>query len=307
MNLCIVKLLFLTERRHPMAKYKGEILMLITALMWGSGFIGMAVGLEYLTVFQIMAGRFTLAAILLCIVFHKKLKLITKSVLWKGATLGTILFIAFVIQTYGLDYTTPSKNAFLTSINVLIVPLIAYIIYKRRFDRFEIIAAIMAIIGIGFLSLNDSFSINIGDFLSILCAVAFAFDIFYTNVFVKGEDALALTCVQFVTAAILSIIGMTILGEVPTSVEPESIACIVYLAIFCTFVAYVCQNIGMQYANPTKSAIILSMESLFGTLFSVALLGEILTDRMIVGCVLILCAVLFAEVKPTFSKRKINV
>lgn len=290
-----------------MKNYKGELLMLVTAIMWGSGFVGMAVGLEYLTVFQIMAGRFTLAAILLCLVFHKKLKLINKAVLWKGALLGSILFGAFVIQTYGLAYTTPSKNAFLTSINVLIVPLIAYVVYKRGFDRYEVIAAFVAVIGIGFLSLNDSFTINIGDLLSILCAVAFAFDIFYTNVFVKKEDALALTIVQFVTAAVLSIIGMVLLGEVPTTIAPEGIYVIIYLAIFCTFIAYVCQNVGMQYANPTKSAIILSMEALFGTLFSVWLLNEILTGRMIVGCVLILCAVLFAEVKPGLSKRKIQV
>lgn len=289
-----------------MLKYKGELLMLITALMWGSGFVGMAIGLEYLTVFQIMAGRFTLAAIILCIVFYKKFKVMTKTVIWKGAVLGSILFTAFVIQTYGLAYTTPSKNAFLTSINVLIVPLIAYVIYKRGFDRYEIIAAFLAIVGIGFLSLNDTFTINIGDLLSILCAFTFAFDIFYTNVFVKKEDALALTIVQFITAGILSIIGMVILGEVPKTLAPEGIYAIVYLAIFCTFVAYVCQNVGMQYANPTKSAIILSMEALFGTLFSVWLLKEILTDRMIVGCLLILFAVLFAEVKPGLSKRNVR-
>lgn len=284
-----------------MGKYKGELLMLVTAIMWGSGFVGMAIGLEYWTVFQLMAGRFTLAAIILAIIFHKKLQLINKSVLWKGATLGAILFAAFVIQTYGLAYTTPSKNAFLTSINVLIVPIIAYVVYKRGFDRYEVIAALLAVIGIGFLSLTNDFTINLGDFLSIICAVAFAFDIFYTNVFVKKEDALALTIVQFITAAILSIIGVLILGEVPTSVSTEGMYAIIYLAVFCTFVAYVCQNVGMQYANPTKSAIILSMESLFGTLFSVWILHEILTGRMIVGCVLILIAVLFAEVKPRFK------
>jgi len=283
-----------------MGKYKGELLMLITAIMWGSGFVGMAIGLEHWTVFQLMAGRFTLAAIILALIFHKKLRLINKSVLWKGATLGAILFTAFVIQTYGLAYTTPSKNAFLTSINVLIVPIIAYVVYKRGFDRYEIIAAFMAVVGIGFLSLTNDFTINFGDMLSILCAVAFAFDIFYTNVFVKKEDALALTVVQFVTAALLSIAGVLILGEIPTVVSSEGIYSIVYLAVFCTFVAYVCQNVGMQYANPTKSAIILSMESLFGTLFSVWILHEILTGRMIVGCVLILIAVLFAEVKPRF-------
>lgn len=287
-----------------MKKYKGELLMLITALMWGSGFVGMTKGLEHWTVFQLMAGRFLIASIILSIVFYKKLKLITKSVLWKGTLLGFILFTAFALQTWGLEYTTPSKNAFLTSINVIIVPIIAYIIYKRRIDRFEIIAAGVAIVGIGLLSLQDSLTINVGDMLSIICAVGFAFDIFYTNVFVKTEDALALTIVQFYSATIFSAISVLILGEVPTSYSKEGIAIMLYLAVFCTVVAYACQNIGMQYANPTKSAIILSLESLFGTIFSVLLLNELLTGRMVLGCVFIFFAILFAEVKPTFKRKR---
>lgn len=287
-----------------MAKYKGEILMLITALMWGSGFIGMDIGLEYLTVLQLMAGRFTVAAIILCIVFRKKLALISRAVLWKGAVLGSILFLAFVIQTYGLLYTTPSKNAFLTALNVIFVPLLAYIIYKRRFDRFEISAAVIALIGIGFLSLQGSMTMNIGDMLSILCALAFAFDIFYTNVFVKKEDALALTIVQFITAAFLSVVTAAMLGELTLDVPVEGMYAILYLAVFCTVIAYVCQNVGMQYANPTKSAIILSTEALFGTILSVIILHELLTGRMIIGCILIFAAILLAEIKPTFRRKK---
>lgn len=284
-----------------MGKYKGELLMTITALMWGSGFIGMAVGLEYWTVFQLMAFRFTLATMLLCLIFHQKLKLINRKVLWKGAILGTILFTAFVVQTYGLAYTTVSKNAFLTAINVLIVPVIAFVIYKRKFDRYEVTAALMAVVGIGFLSLTNDFTINIGDWLSILCAVLFAFDIFYTNVFVKDEDPLAITIVQFMTASVLGLVAVIVLGEVPTHIEAQGVYIIIYLAVFCTCVAYVCQNVGMQYANPTKSAIILSMESLFGTLFSVWILHEFLTGRMIFGCLLILVAVIIAEIKPNLK------
>ena len=134
-----------------MMKYKGELLMLITALMWGSGFVGMAMGLEHWTVFQLMALRFTLATVLLAVIFNKKLKLISKNVFWKGSVLGAILFIAFALQTLGLDYTTPSKNAFLTAINVIIVPVIAYVIYKRRFDRYEIFAALVAIVGLSLI------------------------------------------------------------------------------------------------------------------------------------------------------------
>lgn len=97
------------------------------------------------------------------------------------------MYIAFALQTVGLQYTTPSKNAFLTAVNVIIVPLIAYAVYKRRIDGYEIIGSIMAIVGIGFLSLQGSLTMNIGDALSLACAVAFAFDIFCTNLFVQKK------------------------------------------------------------------------------------------------------------------------
>ena len=251
-----------------------------------------------------MAGRFALATIFLTIIFHKNVKLITKRVLWKGIILGVILFLAFTVQTIGLDYTTPSKNAFLTAVNVMIVPLIAFVIYKRKFDGFEMLAALLAIIGIGFLSLQGSMQMNIGDFLSLASAIGFAFDIFYTNMFVKTEDALALTIVQLFTAAVLSIIAVIVLGEVPTTISSEEVSVILYLGIVCTTIAYVCQNIGMQYADPTKSALILSTEALFGTIFSVIILHEILTSRMIIGSFIILIAIIIAEVKPAFKHEK---
>lgn len=287
-----------------MKRYTGEILLLITAIIWGSGYIGMKIGLEHLTVFQIMAGRFILATLLLGLIFHKKLKLINKSVLWKGAVLGAILFIAFTVQTIGLDYTTPSKNAFLTAVNVMIVPVIAYVIYKRKFDRFEMLAAMLALVGIGFLSLHGSLTMNMGDFFSLMSAIGFAFDIFYTNVFVKTEDALALTIVQFFMASILSSAAVILLGEVPTDVSTGEISVILYLGVVCTTIAYVCQNIGMQYADPTKSALILSTEALFGTIFSVIILHEMLTGRMIIGGIFILVAIIIAEIKPTFKPQK---
>src|SRR5699024_2510650 len=181
-------------------------MLLLTAFVWGSGFVVTAIGLEYLTAYQLMAGRFVFATIILALLFGYKFRKFTFSVIWKGAVLVTILYIAFALQTVGLEYTTPSKNAFLTAVNVVIVPIIAYFIFKRRIDRHEIMGALMALIGIGFLSLEGSWTINIGDALSLACAVGFAFDIFYTNLFVKKEDAISLTIVQFMTASIIGII-----------------------------------------------------------------------------------------------------
>ena len=288
-----------------MKQYIGDGMLLITAIVWGSGFVVTAIALEYLTAYQVMAGRFILAAMILSLLFRKKFKTFSRSVVWKGAILGTILFIGFALQTVGLEYTTPSKNAFLTAVNVVIVPLIAYLVYKRKVDRYETVGAIITLIGIGFLSLQGSMTINIGDALSLACAVAFAFDIFYTNHFVKKEDALSLTIVQFITASFIAIIAVFIQGDIPTTFEKEALYSIIYLAVFSTTIAYVCQNVAFQYTTATKGAIILSLESFFGMLLSVLFLHEVLTGRMIIGAALIMVAILITELKPSFHRKHI--
>lgn len=289
-----------------MKQYIGDGLLLITAIVWGSGFVVTAIALEYLTAYQVMAGRFMFAAIILSIVFRKKFKTFTKAVVWKGAVLGTILYIGFAFQTVGLEYTTPSKNAFLTAVNIVIVPLIAYFVYKRRVDRFETAGAVLAVIGIGFLTLEGSMAVNIGDILTLICAVAFAFDIFYTNHFVKTENAISLTIVQFITAAILGVSAVLIQGDMPTSIENEAVLAIIYLAVFSTTIAYVCQNVGFKYTTATKGAIILSLEALFGMIFSVLFLHEAMTARLIIGAAIIMGAILLTELKPGLVKKKMT-
>lgn len=289
-----------------MKKYIGDGMLLVTALVWGSGFVVSAIALEQLTPFQVLAGRFLIAAIILSILFNKRFKTFTKNTIWQGVLLGVFLYIGFALQTYGLEHTTPSKNAFLTAINVIIVPLIGYLIYKRKIDRHELLGSILTIIGIGFLSLQDSFTINIGDFLSILCAFAFAFSIYYTSVFVQKEDAISLTIIQFITTAILSVLGMTVVGEIPTSIDTQSIYAVIYLGIFSTTLAYAFQNIGQKYTTATRAAIILSLEAFFGTILSVLILKEVLTTKMIIGAVLIMVAILIAELKPTLRKRALK-
>lgn len=290
-----------------MKQHIGVLMLMVTAVVWGSGFVVTDIGLDYLNAYQLMAGRFILAAILLIILFGYKFKKITKRVIWKGAILGAILYTGFVLQTVGLEYTTPSKNAFLTAVNVLVVPLIAYAVYKRKVDRFEVIGAVTALIGIALLSLQSSFTMNIGDILTLLCAVAFAFDIFYTNKFVQNEDAILLTIIQFISAAVISALFVLVRGDVPTSIESVGtggLFSIAYLAVFSTIVAYLFQNIAFKYTSATQGAIILSMESFFGMVFSVVFLHEVLTGRMVIGAVLILAAIIFSEVKPTFGKRQ---
>ncbi len=285
-----------------MRQYLGEIGLVITAIIWGSGFVASAVSLEYYTPYQILAGRFLIGVILLSLIFYKKLKNIKKSTLLKGTVLGIFLYAAFALQTIGLQYTTPSKNAFLTAVNVVIVPFIGYFFYKRKMDIYELSGALLALIGVAVLSLKLSSSLNIGDMLTLGCAVGFAFHIFYTAKFVKEEDPIQLTIIQMLVAAILAWTMVFIKGETSFSFETEGVLNLLYLGVFSTTIAYLLQTVAQKYITETKAAIILSTESFWGMAFSVMILSEVLTVKMGIGAVIILIAIIVSETKFNFLK-----
>ncbi len=289
-----------------MRKYLGEIGLILTALIWGMGFVASDISLNYYTPIEALALRFSIAAICMSLIFFKKLKNINKTTLVHGILIGFFLYSAFLLQTIGLFYTTPSNNAFLTSINVVIVPFIAFVIYKRKIDIFTMTGAVLSIIGVGIISLKPGFSINIGDFLTILCAVCFALHIFYTSEFLnRGTDPISLTILQMLTAATISIIIFFITKE-PKSIpfEKSSFYAILYLGLISTTLAFFLQTVSQKYTSETKAAIFLSTESLFGTIFSVLILSEKLSFRALLGCFIIFAAVIISEVKPNFLAKK---
>lgn len=285
-----------------MRKYIGEIGLIITAIIWGSGFVASAVSLEHYTPYQILAGRFLIGVVILCAIFYGKLKDIRKSTLVKGTILGLFLYVAFVLQTVGLQYTTPSKNAFLTGVNVIIVPFIGFLLYKRKIDLFELSGAVIALIGVAVLSLKLSAGVNIGDLLTLCCAVGFAFHIFYTAKFVEDEDAVLLTIVQMAVAAVIGWFFVIFKGETSFSMESEGLLPLLYLGIFSTTIAYLLQTVAQKYITETKAAIILSTEAFWGMAFSVVILSEVMTAKMTIGAVLILVAIIISETKFGFLK-----
>jgi drug/metabolite transporter (DMT)-like permease len=287
-----------------MRKHVGEIALTIVAIIWGSGFVASAVSLEHFTPYQILAIRFLVGVLLLILVFFKKLKMIKKSTIIKGSIIGFFLYLAFALQTVGLQYTTPSKNAFLTAVNVVIVPFIAFFIYKRKMDKFELFGSLLAITGVGIISLKLTSEVNLGDLLTLFCAVGFAFHIFYTAQFVKNEDPILLTIIQMATAAILGLIVVIFKGETSFSMNVEGVSNVLYLGVFSTTIAFLLQTFAQKYTTETNAAIILSTEALWGMVFSIILLSEVITIKMIMGAILILIAIIISETKFNFFKKK---
>lgn len=289
-----------------MKKYLGEIGLFGIAIIWGSGFIGTKLALDGgLSTVQTLTLRFFIASVMLGIIFYKKIKEnISKESIIAGALLGLFSFVGFTTQTLGLVYTTVSKNAFITAVNVVIVPFIGYILYKRKLDKIGVISSFMALVGIAVLSLEADLSINFGDFLTFICAIGFAFHIFFTGEFSKKYNSYVLTVTQFVVAFLLSLILQTVTGETNFNATPVGLMGALYLGIFSTAIGFLLQTICQSKVDQTRTAIILSTEAVFGTIMSVLIFHEVLTSRMVVGCIIIFVSIIVAETKLSFIKKK---
>ena len=287
-----------------MKRYKGEIILLLTSIMWGGGFIATEFSLGSMTPLQVMTIRFLIATIILCSVFFNQLKQISKSTLKKGTLAGFFLFVGFVFQTVGLKYTTVSNNAFLSAIAVIFVPIIG-IFLGRKIDRYGIIGTILTVIGIAFLTINGSLtSINIGDVLTILGAMFYAIQILLVDMFAKEEDVTVFTIVQITMCFLFSLITMLIRGDLFFNITFNSGGGVIYLAVFSTAIGLFLQVLGQKSTTETRAAIILSTESVFGTIFAIILLNQALTIKVIIGCIIIFIAIIISEVKPFAKKQK---
>lgn len=283
--------------------------LILVTVIWGGGFVASDMALKSMKPFQIMMVRFLLASVLMGVISwgqrkgEEKLK-DRSGAIKAGVLMGVTLFMGFAFQIIGLQYTTPSKNAFLTALNVVIVPFIAFVILKKKIGAKGIIGAVMSVLGVGLLSLNGNFTVSLGDGLTLLCAVGFAFQIFFTSEFVKKYPASVLNTVQMFTAFVLSAISLMIFGENDFQVTTQGWLSVLYLGVVSTTICYLLQTACQKYIDETKAAIILSMESVFGTIFSIMILHEVVTVRMVIGCAVILAAVIISNMSETSEETE---
>ncbi len=281
--------------------------LILVTVIWGGGFVASDIALESMKPFQIMMVRFLLASVLMGVISRGQQKSEEKlkdraGAIKAGILMGVTLFMGFAFQIIGLQYTTPSKNAFLTALNVVIVPFIAFVILKKKIGAKGIIGAVMSVFGVALLSLNGNFTVSLGDGLTLFCAVGFAFQIFFTSEFVKKYPASVLNTVQMFTAFVLSAISLMIFGENDFQVTIQGWLSALYLGVVSTTICYLLQTACQKYIDETKAAIILSMESVFGTIFSILILHEVVTVRMVIGCAVILAAVIISNMSETSEK-----
>lgn len=287
-----------------MRKYLAIAGLIAVTVIWGGGFVASDMALESLRPFQIMTIRFLLASVLMGVAGIRDLKGMRSEEIRAGMLMGSALFVGFAFQIVGLQYTTPSKNAFLTALNVVMVPFIAFVILKKKIGVKSIAGAVMAIVGVGLLSLEKNLTLGAGDALTLVCAVGFAFQIFLTSEFVKKYRAVVLNFVQMLTAVALSFVSLFLFGETAFHVSAKGWLSVLYLGVISTALCYLLQTASQKYVDETKAAIILSMESVFGTLFSILILHEQVTLRMVCGCVIILAAVIVSNLADAQAEKE---
>ena len=251
--------------------------------------------LDTIPVFELLYVRFLPAALVMFVIFHKRIIAhLNARNLIVGLGMGALMWAAYALQTVGLAQTTAGKNAFLTGTYCILVPFASYFLSGEKLTRYNLGAALLCLAGIGLVAL-DSVEFNIGDAITLAGAVFFAI-----------QMAVTITSWMFLGTGVLSLVS-SLLFETPAprSVwRPSFIGVMAFLSVGCTCVALLVQNVGLAHVPASTGSLLLSMESPSGVLFSVLLMGEALTSRLLAGFALIFLSIILSETHFDFLRKK---
>ena len=286
---------------------KADVLLLITAMIWGAAFVAQRVGMDYVGPLTFNAVRFALGAAALLPLIHRLdrekkkdgtyKKLDIKQFLTGGVIAGSALFLGSTLQQWGLVYTTAGNAGFITGLYVVFVPILGLFV-KQKTGLATWIGAILAVIGMYLLSVNEGFKIGLGDLLVLVSAFFWAGHVIIISLLSSKIDPVKFASGQFAVCSVFSFIGALIFEDMSFSGIYACAIPILYGGLMSVGVAYTLQVIAQQDAKPAHAAIILSLESVFAALAGWLLLGETLTTQGLFGCGLMLCGMLLSQLRP---------
>ncbi|SCY78538.1 Permease of the drug/metabolite transporter (DMT) superfamily [Paenibacillus polysaccharolyticus] len=289
------------------ASRRADVQMLLATVIWGSSYLFMKSGLASMQELNLIALRFGIAFVAAGLLFHRRLRSVDRGTLLAGGVLGTALFAAFVFITYGVQRTTASQAGFLISLAVIFVPILTTVLRRRLPDKRLSVSIVVAVAGLGLLTLQHEMSLHLGDLLCIIAALVYAIYILLAGKYTPRHDPLTLGIVQLGVAALLGTVA-TFLFETPQLPDtPESWASILGLGVLCSGLGYILQTFAQRHASPTRTSLIFSLEPLFAATFAFIFQGESLTLQGYCGAALMLAGVLITEIKlplHLFRRRK---
>ncbi|MDM5187911.1 DMT family transporter [Bacillus sp. DX4.1] len=287
--------------------------LLFVSFIWGATFVVVQNAMSFVGPFTFNGIRFLFAGVILLIIqliFVKKTP--RKQVQYSGVAgmiVGFFLFVGYLLQTFGLLYTTSSKAGFLTGLSIVMVPILSFIFLKQRATPFIVLGIIAATMGLYLLTAGDSFQFNIGDLLVLGCAVAFAAHILINGFFSKKVSPLLLSTSQVLAVGIFSSICALLfedwekLFSIDLWMNHSFLFALFLTSLFATSLAFFIQTSAQKHTSPTRVAIIFAMEPVFAALTGVLVANEQLSISAIIGCLCIFIGMIFVEL-PSKAKKE---
>jgi len=274
---------------------KAELSLLILTLFWGITFPLVKIALSFSSAFVFLSLRFGLATVAVWLVFSRRISFREEGILRAGALIGIFLFLGFAFQTIGLKYTTASKSAFITGLFVVMIPPLSFFLLKERMGIFSLMGVILAVSGLYLLTHPDGSEFNLGDFLTLLCAISFSIQVILVQIYTRRFDFLTLTFIQILATTFLSLPFMLSFEEFKLVYHPHLVLAVLICALFATAFGLFIQNRMQKDTTATKAALIYAVEPVFAAIFSHFLLNEVLGYLGILGGGLILSGMLSSE------------
>lgn len=304
-----------------MQKIKGEAMLFLAALIWGTAFIFQKMGMDYIGpftfgVFRFGIGAFALYLLVLFIDGNKKrrgrrltgsgdnaiMPWTDRTLLKGGLAVGAANFVAGSLQQIGIVYTTAGKAGFITAMDIVVVPFFL-VLLRRKVHGLTWLGVAVSAVGLYLLCIKEGFHIELGDGLVMGCAVGYSIQILCIDYYADRVDPYKLSFYEFAVSAVLSLAGALIFETIDMSAVMDCATPILYTGILEVAVAFTLQIVGQKYAPAAIATIIMAMESVFAALSGALILGEVMTHRELLGCVIMFAAFIIAQIPEMRSEK----
>lgn len=281
--------------------------MFTIAIFWGSGFGVTNWLLGYISPLWLLTARFVLSSIIMLLVFRKRLRFLGRKDIMLGCLLGLLLSVTFVFHIMGLVFTSPGKQSFIASSNVVMVPFLFALFYRRWPSMIATLGAFLTTAGLLVMAFTPGMTFNLGDLLSLILAVGIALHVLATGNLSRRMDPVALTVVMLSSATFFLLAFASIFEPFPdfALVDPKALWGVLYVAVFVTVIPFLVQTMAQRFSPEVHAAIILSLEGPFGYLIAVFIGQEVLNLQVALGGAIIVAGVILAECD-TFLRRAFN-
>ena len=299
-------------------KMRGNLILLLTALIWGTAFVAQSAGMEHVQPFTYNGVRTLIGGLVLIPVIFlfdrlkpadqrpspDEQKEIRRNSLIGGAACGVVLCVASSFQQFGISMTTAGKAGFITALYIVIVPLLGVFI-KKKIPKITWLCVGIAVVGFYLLCVKEGFSVSAGDLLVLCCAFFFSIHIMVIDYFNgKQVDGVRMSCIQFLVAGLISLVLMLVFEQPSLENLWAAKGSILYAGVLSCGVAYTLQILGQRDTEPTTATLILSLESVFAALSGWALLHETRSFKELAGCALVFAAVILAQIPLPVKAKK---